>query len=184
MVLPLEWASPCARGTTPQLRLICHVNASHVGAASLWFVAVKIGQTHTTPVRATRTSSRAAMFEIHRLKTSCSCPGSHQGGAVFLAALAAMLLAGGCSSNKICLRSVPKSPLVEQFDLASYSGPKASTRTVQLLRVYNLTNDVGIDARPLLPAAAGDQRSRAFRRQGVRAFRIGVLGRQESGADR
>lgn len=59
--------------------------------------------------------------------------------------------AGGCSSNKITLRSTPKSPLIEQFDLASFSGPKPSQRTIQLLRVHNLGDeDLTGDMRPLL----------------------------------
>lgn len=69
---------------------------------------------------------------------------------VLVVLLAMMLAASGCASNKICLRSVPQSPLIEKFDLTSYSGPKASQRTVQLLRVCNLTDNFGMDARPLL----------------------------------
>ena len=73
-------------------------------------------------------------------------------GTVVLAAVLAVLLAvGGCASKNITLRSVPKSPLVEQLDLASFSGPKPSRRTTQLLRVYNLgSNDLTGDLRPLL----------------------------------
>jgi pimeloyl-ACP methyl ester carboxylesterase len=70
--------------------------------------------------------------------------------AATLVMLCAVLVVGGCASNTIALRSVPKSPLVEQFDLASSSGPKASERTRQLLRVYNLSEEYGGDFRPLL----------------------------------
>jgi pimeloyl-ACP methyl ester carboxylesterase len=69
---------------------------------------------------------------------------------VVLTATLAMLTLGGCASNTVLLRSVPKSPLVDQFDLTSYSGPKASGRTMQLLRVYNLSNELGSDFRPVL----------------------------------
>ncbi len=58
--------------------------------------------------------------------------------------------AAGCASGKICLRSVPRSPLVEQFDLTASDGPKASQRTFQLLRVYNLSDQLQGDHRPLL----------------------------------
>jgi len=67
-----------------------------------------------------------------------------------LGAALTALAVGGCASNKVCLRSVPKSPLIAEFDLASYSGPKPTERTVQLLRVCNLTEEVGGDNRPLL----------------------------------
>ena len=65
---------------------------------------------------------------------------------VLMAALATV----GCASNTISLRSVPKSPLAAELDLASYSGPKASARTTQLLRVYNLSDELGADFRPVL----------------------------------
>ncbi|MEN6459231.1 MAG: alpha/beta fold hydrolase [Thermoguttaceae bacterium] len=67
--------------------------------------------------------------------------------AVFLAAAVA---ASGCASNKISLRAVPNSPLVEVLDLASWRGPKPSDQTAQLLRVYNLGDDLQGDCRPLL----------------------------------
>ncbi|MEN6407312.1 MAG: hypothetical protein ABFC77_12680 [Thermoguttaceae bacterium] len=60
------------------------------------------------------------------------------------------LTVGGCASGTISLRPIPKSPLAEEFDLTSYSGPKASSRTLQLLRVYNLGNGQQGDNRPLL----------------------------------
>ncbi len=61
-----------------------------------------------------------------------------------------MVGVGGCASNTISLRSVPKSPLVEELQLTSSSGPKASERTAQLLRVYNLSDELQGDYRPLL----------------------------------
>lgn len=64
--------------------------------------------------------------------------------------LAAALALAGCAANVVSLRTVPKSPLVNEFDLTSYSGPKASQRTIQLLRVYNLSDDPQGDFRPLL----------------------------------
>ncbi len=69
--------------------------------------------------------------------------------AVLVATLAALTLPG-CATNTVSLRSVPKSPLVEEFDLTSYSGPKVSARTTQLLRVYNLSDELGSDFRPVL----------------------------------
>jgi pimeloyl-ACP methyl ester carboxylesterase len=70
--------------------------------------------------------------------------------AMLLIATLALLPAAGCASNKISLRSVPKSPLIDELDLTSYSGPKPSKRTAQLLRVYNLSEDLTGDIRPLL----------------------------------
>jgi pimeloyl-ACP methyl ester carboxylesterase len=69
--------------------------------------------------------------------------------AAALAALA-LLTFGGCASNQISLRSVPKSPLVDELNLTSYGGPRTTPRTAQLLRVYNLSNDPGGDYRPLI----------------------------------
>ena len=86
---------------------------------------------------------------------------------------------GGCASNTISLRSVPKSPLVDEFDLTACSGPKASTRTAQLLRVYNLSDELGGDFRPLLQEAPGDQRPRAVGRHRLRHVGAGLPGRQE-----
>jgi pimeloyl-ACP methyl ester carboxylesterase len=66
-------------------------------------------------------------------------------------ALALAVLAGaGCSSSAVSLRSAPKSPLIDELNLASYGGPKPSPRTVQLLRVYNLGDDLKGDYSPLL----------------------------------
>jgi pimeloyl-ACP methyl ester carboxylesterase len=62
----------------------------------------------------------------------------------------AVLPGGGCATNKTTLRSVPKSPLAEELDLASFSGPKTSERTTQLLRVYDLSGDLNGDFKPLL----------------------------------
>ncbi len=64
--------------------------------------------------------------------------------------LGIFLLACGCASNAISLRPVPKSPLVEQFNLTSYGGPKLSERTAQLLRICNLSEELDSDFRPVL----------------------------------
>ena len=84
-----------------------------------------------------------------------------------------------CASNTVSLRSVPKSPLVESFDLTSSSGPKASERTTQLLRVYNLSDELGSDFRPAAQEAPGDQRPRAVGRQRLCNVGAGFSGRQE-----
>ncbi len=70
--------------------------------------------------------------------------------AIILAATFTLLAAGGCSSSPVSLRSVPKSPLINELNLASYGGPKPSARTVQLLRVYNLSDDLNGDYSALL----------------------------------
>lgn len=64
--------------------------------------------------------------------------------------LAAALLAGGCAQKWVTLRSVPRNPLGDELQLTSYSGPQPSGRTIQLLRVYNLSDDLKGDSRPLL----------------------------------
>jgi pimeloyl-ACP methyl ester carboxylesterase len=61
---------------------------------------------------------------------------------VVLAVALGMLVLAGCSSSPVKLRSVPKSPLIDELNLASYGGPKPSDRTIQLLRVYNLSDDL------------------------------------------
>jgi pimeloyl-ACP methyl ester carboxylesterase len=48
------------------------------------------------------------------------------------------------------LRKVPRSPLVDRFKLTSRKGPQASGRTKQILRVNDLTGDVGHDPNALL----------------------------------
>ena len=58
---------------------------------------------------------------------------------------------GGCASSKYAtLRSVPKSPLVDQLKLTSKKGPQASSRTRQFLRVYDLADHQKGDPRELL----------------------------------
>lgn len=69
---------------------------------------------------------------------------------VIAISLAALVAATGCSSSAVTLRSVPKSPLIDQLSLTSHSGPKPSGRTVQLLRVYNLSDDLDGDSSLLL----------------------------------
>lgn len=69
---------------------------------------------------------------------------------ILSAAALAVLAAGGCSSSAVSLRSVPKSPLIDELNLASYGGPKPSARTVQLLRVYNLSDELNGDYSALL----------------------------------
>jgi pimeloyl-ACP methyl ester carboxylesterase len=57
----------------------------------------------------------------------------------------------GCSSAKmVTLRSVPRDPLADTVQLSSSSGSKPSQRTMQLLRVYDLTGDLEGDPRALL----------------------------------
>lgn len=56
--------------------------------------------------------------------------------AIFLATLVLALPLWGCATSKMTeLRSIPRSPLVERFQLTSRKGPQASPRTRQFLRV-------------------------------------------------
>jgi pimeloyl-ACP methyl ester carboxylesterase len=64
--------------------------------------------------------------------------------------LAGLLAAGGCAQKYVTLRSAPHNPLGEELQLASWHGPQPSRRTMQLLRVYNLTDGLAGDPRPLL----------------------------------
>jgi len=75
------------------------------------------------------------------------------GIAVRVSLLAAVLAAaaGGCASSQYAtLRSVPKSPLVDRLKLTSRSGPEASGRTRQFLRVHDLADLQKEDPRKLL----------------------------------
>lgn len=60
------------------------------------------------------------------------------------------LLATGCATQWITVREVPDSPLVERLQLASWSGPKPSPRTVQTLRRYGFEDDIDGDRQRLL----------------------------------
>jgi pimeloyl-ACP methyl ester carboxylesterase len=64
--------------------------------------------------------------------------------------IAALIVPVGCSSNRVTLRSVPKTPLGEELQLSSYWGPQPSPRTVQLLRIHNLSYEPKGDPRPLI----------------------------------
>jgi len=67
--------------------------------------------------------------------------------------LGGLLLAigAGCAASKgVSLRSVPRNPLAEQLKLGSRSGPEPSARTMQLLRVWNLEDQLDGDVRDLL----------------------------------
>jgi pimeloyl-ACP methyl ester carboxylesterase len=64
--------------------------------------------------------------------------------------IAALVVPTGCSSNKVSLRSAPKNPLGEQLQLGSYWGPQPGPRTVQLLRIHNLSYEPKSDPRPII----------------------------------
>jgi len=70
-------------------------------------------------------------------------------GLVVLGLLAAGT--GGCAASKgVSLRSVPRNPLAEQLKLGSRTGPEPSARTVQVLRFWNLQDQLDGDIRDLL----------------------------------
>ncbi len=69
--------------------------------------------------------------------------------AVLLAAVV-LLWGGGCAQRWVTLRSAPHNPLADQLQLTSWGGPQPTARTMQLLRVYNLTDDLQGDLRPLI----------------------------------
>ncbi len=61
-----------------------------------------------------------------------------------------VLAAAGCTTTGASLRSVPHTPLSERLKLTASSGPEPSDRTIQLLRVYDLTEASKGDPRALL----------------------------------
>jgi len=63
----------------------------------------------------------------------------------------ALVVLAGCGTTKYAtLRSVPHNPLVDELKLTARGGPQPTPRTMQLLRVYNLTNELDGDPRDLL----------------------------------
>ena len=64
-------------------------------------------------------------------------------------ALLLVALLAGCSSTGVSLRSAPKSPLVEELKLTARGGPRPSDRTMQLLRMHNLSNELQGDPQKL-----------------------------------
>jgi pimeloyl-ACP methyl ester carboxylesterase len=75
---------------------------------------------------------------------------TRQFGLVLVLAVVVALGAAGCSQKYVTLRSVPHNPLGDELQLTAWGGPQPSGRTTQLLRVYNLTDDVKGDSRQLL----------------------------------
>jgi len=78
---------------------------------------------------------------------------SFTGGRTIRAALllVVVLAVGGCASSKwVTLRKTPQNPLAEQLKLLSFGGPKPTTRTIQLLRRYDLAEELSGDRRQLL----------------------------------
>jgi hypothetical protein len=66
-------------------------------------------------------------------------------------AIALVLTPAGCASTKMAtLRAVPHNALADELKLNSSEGPQASPRTVQFLRVYDLTDGLQGDPRKLL----------------------------------
>lgn len=58
---------------------------------------------------------------------------------------------GGCAPSKmVTLRSTPHNPLSDTLNLTSFRGPTPSQRTMQFLRVYDLTGDLEDEPRQLL----------------------------------
>lgn len=77
-------------------------------------------------------------FAYPRMVPRARCPYTTT---VVLAAILVISAMPGCATSPVSLRSVPKSPLIDELNLTAYGGPKPSDRTIQLLRVYNLSDD-------------------------------------------
>jgi hypothetical protein len=81
------------------------------------------------------------------------CPRRHAWRKATTATVLVLALAvsvGGCAQKFVTLRSAPHNPLGNELKLTAYGGPQPSKRTMQLLRVYNLTDDLQGDSRQLL----------------------------------
>ena len=93
---------------------------------------------------------RSGLSGVHRRRRTSRFP-THAAGPVALLVLAVLAVAaGGCASTGVTLRAVPETPLSDRLKLTAQSGPEPSARTLQLLRVYDLMDDVKGDPRPLL----------------------------------
>jgi pimeloyl-ACP methyl ester carboxylesterase len=77
-----------------------------------------------------------------------------------LALCAAALAIGGCgtSSQWVRVRDTPRNPLAGSLDLLAPGGPKPTERTMQLLRRYDLAQDLGGDRATLLARLEDIQR--------------------------
>jgi pimeloyl-ACP methyl ester carboxylesterase len=71
-----------------------------------------------------------------------------------LLAIVVLASTAGCGSTKmVTVRTVPKSPLVDQLKLTASGGPQPSPRTTQFLRVNDLTDDLKGDPQELVKKA-------------------------------
>ena len=83
----------------------------------------------------------------------CLADGTSKGIPVRAATLllALVLMPAGCASSKwLTLRENPHNPLSDQLKLLSFGGPKPTKRTMQLLRRYDLEEDLSGDRRQLI----------------------------------
>jgi len=89
---------------------------------------------------------------VHRPYQQRQDVGSWRRRATVCMSLSAMVLVvSGCaSSNWVTLRKTPHNPLSGQLDLLSLSGPKPTSRTMQLLRRYDLVEHLTSDRDQLL----------------------------------
>ncbi|MBI3467897.1 MAG: alpha/beta hydrolase [Planctomycetes bacterium] len=70
--------------------------------------------------------------------------------AMAMIGLAVIGIAGCASQKSASLRSAPRNPLADQLQLGSWGGPKPSERTTQVLRRYDLLDDLEGDQQKLL----------------------------------
>jgi len=87
---------------------------------------------------------------MHRLRFSDESMFRWRRMAVRFVLLLTLLSPLGCASKGVTLREVPRSPLVDRFNLLSEEGPRASERTMQILRLNDLMADLQRDPRVLL----------------------------------
>lgn len=96
------------------------------------------------PYQASRTGCPAGLFQRAAAL-----------GLWILLAIPVLGMLSGCASGRmVSLRAVPNNPLADQLQLSSWKGPKPSPRTVQLLRMYDLEDDLDDDPRILLEKLA------------------------------
>ena len=98
-----------------------------------------------------RDAAQRALMSALMPESLSQSPGGRR-SACALALCAAVLVAGGCASSSewVKVRDTPHNPLAGTLDLLSPGGPKPTARTRQLVRRYNLEDQLQGDRAGLL----------------------------------
>jgi hypothetical protein len=108
---------------------------------------------------AVRDAAQRALMSALMPESLPQSPGGRRSGYA-LALCAAVLVAGGCASSSewVKVRDTPRNPLAGSLDLLAPGGPKPTDRTMQLLRRYDLAQDLDGDRAILLARLEDIQR--------------------------